>query len=74
MKLLRNPRGSFCEVFYMNKKTIMAMPVKCFWAVVIACAAGIVLGSFFDFNINVALANKTSIGAFFATYGSYFSY
>ena len=58
----------------MNRKTIMAVPVKCFWAVVIACATGIVAGSFIDFNINVALANKTSIGAFFATYGSYFSY
>ena len=58
----------------MNRKTIMAMPVKYFWAMVVACAAGIVAGSFFDFNINVALANKTIIGAFFATYGSYFSY
>ena len=51
----------------MNRKTIMAMPVKYFWAMVVACAAGIVAGSFFDFNINVALANKTIIGAFFAT-------
>ena len=49
----------------MNRKTIMAMPVKYFWAMVVACAAGIVAGSFFDFNINVALANKTIIGAFF---------
>ena len=41
----------------MSRKTIMAMPVKYFWAMVVACAAGIVAGSFFDFNINVALAN-----------------
>ena len=38
------------------------------------CILGIIVGSFFDFSINVALANKTDIGAFFATYGSYFSY
>ena len=62
------------EEYIMNRKTIMAMPVKYFWAVVVACAVGIVTGSFLDFNINVALANKTSIGAFFATYGSYFSF
>lgn len=58
----------------MNKKTVMAVPSAFFWAVCAVCAAGIILGSFIDFNINVALANKTKIGAFFATYGSYFSY
>ena len=58
----------------MNKKTVMAMPLVSFWAVVAVCVLGIVLGSFWDFDINVALANKTDIGAFFATYGSYFSY
>lgn len=29
---------------------------------------------FHDFDINIALANKTDLGSFFATYGSYFSY
>ena len=58
----------------MNKKTVMAMPLVSFWAVVAVCVLGIVLGSFWDFDNNVALANKTDIGAFFATYGSYFSY
>ena len=52
----------------------MAVPKGCFWAVVAACAIGVVIGSFCDFGINEALANKTEIGAFFATYGSYFSY
>ena len=56
----------------MNKKTIMAMPAACFCGVVAACVIGIILGSFRDFDINVALANKTNLGAFFATYGSYF--
>ena len=58
----------------MNRKTIMAVPTACFRAVVAACLLGIVVGSFCDFSINAALANKTDLGAFFATYGSYFSY
>ena len=58
----------------MNRKTIMSVPVPCFWAVVAACVLGIVIGSFKDFEINVALANKTNLGSFFATFGSYFSY
>ena len=57
-----------------KRKTIMAVPKTCFIIVVIACILGIIVGSFFDYRINVALANKTEIGAFFATYGSYFSY
>ena len=58
----------------MKKKTIMAVPSAGFWAVIAACVLGIVTGSFLDYQINEALANKTEIGAFFATYGSYFSY
>ena len=58
----------------MKKKTILAVPVGCFWGVVAVCVIGIVVGSICDFDINVALANKTAIGSFFATYGSYFSY
>lgn len=58
----------------MNRKTVMAVPMACFWAVVATCLLGIVIGSFRDFAINAALANKTDLGAFFATYGSYFSY
>ena len=58
----------------MNKKTIMSVPVACFWSVITTCVLGIIIGSFWDFDINVALANKTDLGSFFATYGSYFSY
>lgn len=50
------------------------MPAACFWAVIAACVLGILIGSFRDFEINVALAGKTELGSFFATYGSYFSY
>ena len=56
------------------KKTILGVPASGFCAVVIACVSGIIVGSFRDFQINEILANKTDIGAFFATYGSYFSY
>ena len=52
----------------------MAVPTVGFWTVIAVCVLGILIGSFRDFQINVALANKTEIGAFFATYGSYFSY
>ena len=58
----------------MNRKTIMSVPVACFRAVIAVCVLGIVIGSFRDFEINVALDNKTELGSFFATYGSYFSY
>ena len=58
----------------MKKKTVMAVPAACFCGVVAVCVIGIILGSFRDFDINVALAYKTDLGAFFATYGSYFSY
>ncbi len=52
----------------------MAMPFACFIAVCAVCVAGIIIGSFCDMEINVALANKTDIGTFFATYGLYFAY
>lgn len=58
----------------MKKKMILGMPISCFWTVVSVCVIGIIIGSVWDFNINEALANKTEIGKFFATYGSYFSY
>lgn len=58
----------------MKKKTVMAVPSAGFLAVIAVCVLGILIGSFRDFQINEALANKTEIGAFFATYGSFFSY
>ncbi len=58
----------------MNKKNVLSVPTACFWAVVAVCVLGILVGSFADFSINESLANKTSLGSFFATYGSYFSY
>ena len=58
----------------MNKTTILGVSTVCFWGVVSVCIFGIIVGSIRDFEINVALANKTNLGTFFATYGSYFSY
>lgn len=62
------------EQVNMKKKTVMAVPSAGFWAVTAVCVLGILIGSFRDFQVNEALANKTEIGAFFATYDSYFSY
>ena len=58
----------------MNKKKILAVPEVCFWFVTGICLLGIVIGSVLDFRINELLANKTSLGTLFATYGSYFAY
>ena len=58
----------------MKKKTIMAVPAACFGSVIAVCLLGILAGSLWDYPVNEALAGKTELGAFFATYGSYFSY
>ena len=58
----------------MKNKTIMSVPKTCFYIVVTTCIVGIIIGSIYDFRINEILANKTELGSFFATYGSYFSY
>ena len=58
----------------MNRKSVLSVPMSCFWAVVAVCVLGIAIGSFADFRINEALASKTALGSLFATYGSYFSY
>ena len=58
----------------MKKRTILGMPLYGFIIVVGLCFIGIIVGSICDFQINSAIYNKTDFGAFFATYGSYFSY
>ena len=58
----------------MKKKTIMAVPVVCFYCIVAVCVIGIILGSVFDFQINEKMANVTKIGSTFAAFGCYFSY
>ena len=58
----------------MKNEKIMAMPPKYFFGVAAVCILGILIGSFFDLSISEHLANKTELGAFFATYGSILSY
>ena len=41
----------------MKKKKIMAVPIACFWGIIGTCLLGIIVGSFYDFGINEALAN-----------------
>lgn len=58
----------------MNKRKIMAVPAGCFLAVIAVCLAGIILGSFRDFNIGMAVANKTDLGTYFATFSPILAY
>ncbi|MBO4687584.1 MAG: phosphatase PAP2 family protein [Clostridiales bacterium] len=51
-----------------QKKCILAMPPACFWSVIGACLLGILIGSFFDFDISRSLVNKTDLGMYFATF------
>ena len=53
---------------------MLSVSPKWFYTVVLACTIGILLGSFFDFQINERLTNVTKLGSFFAAYGCYFSY
>ena len=58
----------------MRKSTILAMPAICFWSVIAVCLVGIAVGTFFDLQISEALANKTALGTYFATYSAFFAY
>ena len=58
----------------MNRNKILGVSVKCFYGVVLVCIGCIIIGSYFDFQINESIANVTTIGSFFAAYGCYFSY
>ncbi len=50
----------------MSKKTITEIPRIGIVAVILACLAGIGIGSFYDYPISVALANRTTLGSIFA--------
>lgn len=58
----------------MRKRTVMAMPAACFWAVVGVCLAGIGVGSFLDLDISKVVADKTALGTYFATYSPFLAY
>ena len=42
---------------------MLGVSPKCFYTVVLACTIGILLGSFFDFQINERLASVTKLGS-----------
>ena len=46
----------------MSKKKILTVPAGCFRAVIAVCLAGIGIGSLYDFDIAMAVANKTEWG------------
>lgn len=58
----------------ISKRTVMAMPVMCFWVVIGVCLLGIGLGSFFDYDISKALEDVTDIGTYFATFSPTLAY
>ena len=57
-----------------DRKKILGVSKTLFYGVVLVCAAGIVLGSLFDFQINEKMAHVTKAGSIFAAFGCYFSY
>ena len=48
----------------MIRGKILAVPAGCFWTVIAVCLIGIVIGSFCDFDIGMAIAGKTDLGMF----------
>ncbi len=58
----------------MTKKTILGMPVSVFYMVCSVLAVGIIIGSFYDYQISVALSNLNAIGDFHQHYGNIISH
>lgn len=56
------------------KKRILAVPSMCFYSIIALCLIGIIIGSFFDFDISMVVANKTQLGTYFATFSPFFAY
>lgn len=52
----------------MTKKTVLGMPSYYFYIVCSVLVVGILIGSFCDYNISVALSNPTELGAFYQHY------
>ena len=59
---------------FMTKKTILGMPSKVFYVICSVLVIGIILGSFYDYQISEALSRKTGIGEFHQNYGNIFSH
>ena len=61
-------------VFGMTKKTVLGMPRTVFYVVCSVLVIGIIIGSFYDYQISVALSNTTGIGDFYQHYGNIISH
>ena len=58
------------EVTSVKKGQILGMRSQVFGIIVSILCVGIIIGSFFDFDISLTLSNKTAIGKFYETYGN----
>ena len=58
----------------MAKKTVLGMPRNVFYTICSILVIGIIIGSFYDYQISVALSNKTAIGNFYQHYGNIISH
>ena len=61
-------------VIGMTKKTVLGMPRTVFYVVCSVLVIGIIIGSFYDYQISVALSNTTGIGDFYQHYGNIISH
>jgi len=58
----------------MEKKTLLGMPVYVFYVICAVLLVGIIIGSFYDYQISVALSNTTTIGDYYQHYGNILSH
>ena len=58
----------------MSKKTVLGMPAYVFYLLCSVLAIGIIIGSFYDYQISEALSNITDIGDFHQHYGNIISH
>ena len=58
----------------MTNKTVLGMPRNVFYTICSILVIGIIIGSFYDYQISVALSNKTAIGDFHQHFGNIISH
>lgn len=58
----------------MEKENILGMPKKFFYGVCIVLVIGIIIGSFYDYEISVFLSKDTYLGNIIQNYGNVLSH
>ena len=58
----------------MKKKKILCVPAYWIYGVLAMAVIGIIVGSFLDYQIDAAIANRTELGSYFANYSGYFAF